>query len=121
MITLTDPALVKAVLGGTATVGYDKFVLNQITYDTVAQSITSQIRITSTAQPEMQAINGRLTITCATARLEIQVDSLDFYRRIALTGPQNTSVQNQIRDAQNALESGLITLAVVAGVQTTGA
>ena len=121
MITLTTPSAVNSVLGGSSTVSYDKFVLSSITFDTVNQKLTAQIRITSTSAPDMQPITGRLSVDVATAKLEIQVEQLDFYRRITLTGPQNTSVQNQIISAQNSLESGLVSLGVISGTQATGA
>ena len=120
MITLTTPSPVNSVLGGAATVNYDRFVLSNLQYDTVNQTLAATIRLTSSANPDMQPILGRMLATVATAKLEIQVDQLDFYRRITLTGPQNTAIQNQIINAQNASEAGLVTLAVVAGVQTTG-
>lgn len=121
MITLTTPSQVRSVLGGASTVNYDKFVLSQIIYDTVNMKVSAEVSITSTASPDMQAINGRLIVTLATGKLEIQVDQLDFYRRISLTGPQSTFVQDQIRTTQNALEAGLVSLGVIAGTQATGA
>jgi hypothetical protein len=121
MINLTTPPSVKSVLGGAGSVAYDKFVLSQIIYDTVNGSVNATIRLTSTAAPDMQPINGRMTITLATAKLEIQVDQLDFFRRITLTGPQSTFLQDQIRGAQNALETGLVNLGLIAGTQATGA
>jgi hypothetical protein len=120
MITLTSPPAVKSVLGGAGTVAYDKFVLASITYDTVEMSVMATIRITSTASPDMQPIMGRLYVTLANAKLEIQVDQLDYYRRLTLTGPQSTSLQNQIRAAQDSLETGLINIALIAGTQATG-
>jgi hypothetical protein len=121
MITLTTPASVNSVLGGNAPISYDKFVLASITYDTVNKQVTSQITISSSANPDMQAVTGSMTINCVTAKLTIAVPQLDFYRQVTLTGPQNTFVtDNVIRASQNTLESGLVTLGVVAGVQTTG-
>ncbi len=121
MITLTSPSEVKSVLGGTGTVAYDKFVLAQINYDTVAMTLNATVRITSTGTPDMQPIQGRLQASLATGKLEIQVDQLDFYRRLSLTGPQSTALEAQIRGSQDALESGLISLALIAGVQAAGA
>jgi len=121
MITLTTPPQVNSVLGGNTPVGYDKFVLSQIVFDTVALSLTATIRLTSTATPSMQPITGNLRVVTATATLTIDVAQLDFYRQVTLSGPQNASVQAQIRSAQDALESGLITLGVIAGVQAMGA
>lgn len=122
MITLTTPAQVNSVLGGNAPISYDKFVLSSITYDTVNKVVSARITISSSANPDMQAVDGSMTINCATAKLTIQVQQLDFYRQVVLTGPQNTFVtDNVIRASQNTLESGLVTLGVVAGTQSTGA
>lgn len=120
MITLTNPTLINTVLGGTAQVGYDKFVLSSIIYDPVAMALRSTVRITVSAQPNMQPITGSLSVNCATAVLTIEVPQLDFYRQITLTGPQNDTVMTQIRNAQNALEAGLVSLGVVLGTQATG-
>ena len=121
MITLTTPETINTVLGGNVPVDYNKLVVGPFTFDSAALSVVGQLKLTSTGSPEMQAIPGTLTITTATARLEIAVPQLDFYRRVALTGPQNNAVQTIVRDAQNALESGLVSLGVIAGVQSLGA
>lgn len=122
MITLTTPPSVNSVLGGSAPIAYDKFVLSSISYDTVNKQVSCQITITSTAAPDMQAVSGSLTINCVTAKLTISVPQLDFYRQVTLTGPQNTFVtDNVIRASQNTLETGLINLGVLAGTQATGA
>ena len=68
----------------------------------------------------MQPIVGRLSIDVPTAKLEIEVKQLDFYRRVTLTGPQNNAVLGYIQSAQNNLENGLVSLLLVDGVQTTG-
>lgn len=120
MIALTNPALVNSVLGGTDTVGYDKFVLSRIQYDTGDLSARCTIEITSTAAPTMQPLHGSLLITTANATLEIQVPQLDFYRKITLTGPQNSALQGYIRDTQNSLETGLINIGLIDGTQQTG-
>ena len=121
MITLTNPKAINVVLGGTAMVDYDKFVLSSITHNPVAMIINAAIRITSTTDPNMQAISGSLSINTASAVLTIEVPQLDFYRQISLTGPQNNAVQTIIRDAQNDLENGLISVGVVDGTQAPGA
>ena len=121
MITLTTAPAVNSVLGGSSTVSYNKMVLASITYDVVAMTINAGVKITSTAEPSMQPVSGTLKINTATAVLTIEVQQLDFYRQIVLTGPQNTNVQGMITNAQNALEAGLISVGVVAGTQAPGA
>ena len=118
MITLTNPQLVKSVLGGTDTVGYDKLVLSPITYNPQTLGLSANVRITSTSVPTMQQISGSLEIQGNT--LTVEVAQLDFYRKITLTGGQVAAIQTLIRDAQNALEAGLITVGVVAGIQAVG-
>jgi len=122
MITLAAPAVINSVLGGNAPIDYGKFVLSSITYDTVAKTVSAQIVLSSTSNPDMQAITGSMSINCTTAKLTIAVPQIDFYRQVVLTGPQNTFVvDNCIRASQNTLENGLLTLSVVAGSQATGA
>lgn len=121
MITLTNPKLVNSVLGGTNTVAYDKFVLDQIRYITTGSgTVTANVRITSTAQPNMQPIQGSLKIELASSLLTIEVAQLDFFRQITLNAGQVSAISTLIVNAQNALEAGLVTVGVVAGVQETG-
>lgn len=120
MITLSVPSNVMTVIGGTDTASYDKLVLEQINYDTSGLSINGKVTITSTAQPNMQAISGRLRIETVYSRLTIEVQQLGFYRQITLTDPQNNAVRGFIRNAQDALESGLISVGVIDGSQSTG-
>lgn len=120
MITLTTAAQINSVLGGSAPVGYNKLVLSPFTMNPVDQVVQSTVRLTSTANPDMQAIIGSMRISVPEAVLEIQVQQLDFYRRIRLTSPQSTSVLTIITNAQNALENGLITLGLVSGTQSAG-
>ena len=121
MITLTLPAAINSVLGGNAPVSYDKLVISRLNFAPVTMTVNGTLSLTSTTDPEMQEISGSLSILTASARLEIAVPQLDFYRRVALTGPQNTAVMTIIRDAQDALESGLVTLGVIDGIQAPGA
>lgn len=121
MITLTSPAQINSVLGGNVPVSYDKLVIKPFTFDAKLMTINGTLSLTSTTEPEMQEIVGRLIIETASARLEIAVQQLDFYRRVALTGPQNDAVMTIIRDAQDALESGLVSLGVIDGIQAPGA
>jgi len=121
MITLSNAIPVKTVLGGTSTVNYDKMVLDQIRYITTGgKVITANVRVTSTADPNMQEINGSLKIDVASSLLTIEVAQLDFYRKVTLTGPQVASITALITNAQDALESGLISVGVAAGTQQTG-
>jgi hypothetical protein len=120
MITLTLPIPVKIKLGANDSVNYDKMVLDNIELSTTGLTINAAVVITSTAAPTKPAITGSLSIQGGT--LQIQVERLDFYERIApLSGPQVAAITTIIRNAQNALEAGLISLGVTAGTQSTGA
>jgi hypothetical protein len=121
MITLTTPANINSVLGGNVPVAYNRLVLSPSTMDPQTLLITGVLKLTSSAVPTMQAITGSLTINNSSGVLEIAVQQLDFYRRIQLSGPQITSVNTIIGNAQNALESGLVSLGVIAGTQSAGA
>jgi hypothetical protein len=123
MITLTTPTQINSVLGGSAPVAYDKLVLSPLSHNPIDQTITGTIRMTSTAQPDMQAIIGSLNLWVQASQgvLEIQVQQLDFYRRIKLSAGQIASVMAMISAAQNAVEAGLVGLGVIVGTQSTGA
>jgi hypothetical protein len=120
MIALATPPQINSVLGGNVPVGYDKLVLSPFTLDPVAQSISGTLRLTSTSAPQMQPVTGWLSINVPTSELVLEVKQLDFYRRIVLSAAQNNSVLSIIANAQNALESGLVSLGVVNGTQSSG-
>lgn len=121
MITLTTPAEINSVLGGSAPVAYNKLVISPFTMSGLNQSINADIRITSTANTSMQAITGTLRILVQSAELVMEVPQLDFYRRIVLSGAQNTAVIAIIEAAQKGIEDGLVGLGVIAGARSAGA
>jgi hypothetical protein len=118
MITLTTPPQVNTILGGTSLVGYDKLVLTPMTLDPVTGTVQATVRLTSTSQPAMQPLTGRLTI--ASGLLTIDAAPAGFFRQVQLSVGQINSVNTIITNAQNALEAGLVSLGVVAGTQATG-
>jgi len=123
MISLTTPISIKSVLGGTATVSYDKMVISPFVLDAIARTVRGSLVLTSTANPAMQPLIGTLVVTIpATGNsiLETSVPQLDFYRKITLTSAQKTALLLIITDAQDSLESGLISLGLIAGAQSTG-
>ena len=121
MITLTTAHTVNSVLGGNTPVGYNHQVISPFTLNPVTRKVDGTVRLTSIASPEMDVIFGTLSIDLGPGILLIKVEQLNFQRRVQLSAGQITAVQNVINNAQNALEAGLITLGVVAGVQSTGA
>lgn len=120
MIILSVAMNVRSVLGSTETVPYDKMILDNIRLGTVTQTAFATVRLTCSTLPAQQPIDGNLTINASEFWLELQIIQLDFFRRITITTGQATTLLNMIRDCQNDIESGLITLGVVAGLQSTG-
>jgi hypothetical protein len=120
MITLTNPPSVTSVLGGNTLVAYNHFFLSPIAVDPVALTITGTVRITSTADPNMQEITGSVNINTSTGILKIEVPQLDFYRRVQLSGPQITAINTVISGMQNDVENGILSVGVIAGVQSQG-
>lgn len=118
MITLTTPPAIKTVIGGSTTTTYDKLILSQITYDTVARTVNGLIRLTSTAAPDMTPMSGRFKIQGTL--LEVEVEQLDLYRRVTLTAGQRDAVYGYITAAQSQLENGFVSLGVIAGIQADG-
>ncbi len=119
-ITLTTAASINTVLGGNTPVDYDHAVLSPIDFDPVANEISGTVRLTSTSSPEMDVITGSLEINLGQARLIFKVPQLDMVRKMNLSGAQITAIQTVMSDAQDAMESGLISVGVVAGTQSTG-
>lgn len=109
------------MLGGDAPVGYNHLVLSPINLSPVDRTVTGQLRLTSTTNPEMPVIQGALSILLGPGTLEVRVEQLDFYRKLALSAGQITAVQGWINTAQNNIEAGLITVGVINGTQSTGA
>jgi hypothetical protein len=121
MITLTTPPQINSVLGGSAPVAYNKLVIGPFTMDPVNQTITGSLRLTSTSNPQMQAITGSMSISVPTATVKVEVPQLDFYRQITTNSGQNTSILGWIETAQAQIENGLIAVAIIAGTRSAGA
>jgi hypothetical protein len=121
MITLTTPTTINSILGGSAPVPYDKLVIGPFTMDPVAQTITGTLRLTSSANASMQPITGSLRISVPAAEVIVEVQQLDFYRRIITSSPQNTAILGWIEAAQAQIENGLIAVSIIAGNRTAGA
>lgn len=121
MIALTTPHAVNSVLGGDTPINYDHVVLSPITFNPIARTVTATVRLTSTVSPNMDVVTGSLTVDLGPGILVFKVEQLDILRRMQLSGAQITAVQNILNSAQNQIESGLISVGVVAGTQSTGA
>lgn len=121
MIIITDVKQVNSILGNDAAqVAYNRIVLSPITFDPKALTISAVVRVTSVASPDMQEILGRLDINASTGKLLVEIPTLDFYRRITLSPGQITTVTGWLTTTQNTIEAGLISVAVMAGVQSAG-
>lgn len=120
MITLTSPPEINSVLGGNTLVPYNRLVLAPFSIDPVTLLINGTVRLISTANPTMQPILGKFTLNNSSGLFTIEVPQLDFVKQLQLSGPQITSVNTIIQNAQNGLEAGMITIGAIAGTQSTG-
>lgn len=121
MITLTTPQTVKTVLGGSATVGYDKVVLTQITYDPVQQTIRAGVILSASADASQTPLQGSLLIIAqGTGSVELQIGDILFRRKLNLTAAQQTAVQGWITASQNQVEQGLVSIGLISGNQSNG-
>ena len=119
-ITLTTPASLNTILGGNTLVDYDHVVLSPLNFNPVENTVSSTVRITASGDPEMDVVIGSLSINVGQGKLTFQVPQLDMVRKMQLSAPQITAIQTIMSNAQDALESGLISVGVIAGVQATG-
>lgn len=122
MITLTTPPTINTVLGGATPVAYQKTTLTNLHVHPPTRRIEADVQMVSTTVPEMPAMLGSLTIDLVGPPpvLIVTVPQLNFYRRLLLTAGQITAVQTIIDNTVNPMEAGLVSLALVAGVQTAG-
>jgi hypothetical protein len=120
MITLTTPHQINSVLGGNAPIQYNKLVLGPFQMNQIDKTISGVLKLTSTTNPDMQAILGKLRILVNESSVEVEVPQLDFYRRIVTSVGQNNSITSIIETAQAQLENGLINLGIIAGARSAG-
>jgi hypothetical protein len=119
-ITLTTASIVNTVLGGSDTAAYNHAVLSPLVFDATNKKITGTIRLTASASPNMDVVTGRLVIDLGPGSLLIEIDQLDIRRKMQLSPGQIIAVQGFLDDAQNSVESGLISVGVIDGIQTIG-
>lgn len=121
MITLTTPITITGTLGGNTNVIYNRAVVTKITYDVIAQTLTATVRLTASATASAKAILGQVTAIVPTSRIQFDMDKIALAPRDnGLTAGEATSVATLITNAQNAVENGLISLTLAAGVQANG-
>lgn len=119
-ITLTTAPQINTILGGNTLVSYDHVVLSPINFNQESNVINAGVRLTSSSDPNMDVIQGRLLIDTSAGTLTFTVEQLDMVRKMNLSAGQITAANLIKSDAADALESGLISLGVVAGTQSTG-
>lgn len=121
MITLTNVRPVTTVLGSASQTNYDRLDVISIFMDVVNKNISGTCQLLSSGSPQAKPIPGTYSIpTSGSAVLDVEVPSLPFYATIPLTSPQQATVQGWIASTQNLIESGLVSVGVVAGTQAAG-
>ncbi len=122
MITLTTPIQVPDVLGSGQTVGYDKVRIVSIIADPVSMTISAQVQLMVSSNPNQPMITGTLTIvaTGGSPSVSISIPNLHTYWGAALTGAQVSTVQGWITGLQNSVEGGIVSVGGVAGTQSAG-
>ena len=120
-IALTVAPQINTVLGGNTQVSYDTVVLSPVTFDQYQNRVSAKVRLTASGEPDMDIIQGSLEIFVGQGKLVFTVPQLDIVRKMTLSGAQITAVSGIMSDAADALESGIISVGVVDGTQSTGA
>lgn len=122
MITLTTPKVVNSVLGGSTTVNYDKVVVTQLSYDIINKRIDGQVKIVCSTDSSQTPITGVVQIypNGSPQIATVTFPNLPFTKTVGLNGAQITSVLGWFDTVQAQVESGLISVVIVAGVQSTG-
>jgi len=113
---------VPTTLGSSATVGYNKLRIVSINADPFSMTINAQVQLMVSSIPAQPMIFGTLSIvaTGATPGCTLQIPNLNFNASVSLAGANLSAVAGWITGLQNNIESGLITIAEVAGVQSAG-
>ena len=122
MITLTTPIQIPSELGSAATTAYNKLRIISINADPVSLTINAQVQVMVSSNLSAPIIGGNLSITAMGAApiVTLQIPTINFYSSFALTGTNLTTVQGWITGLQNNIESGLVSIALVAGTQAAG-
>ena len=121
MITLTNPVAVTTTLGASTKTNYDRLDLTSISMDVLNKNITGQCQLVASGTPGAAVIQGSYSIpTTGGAIMTVTIPSLPFYAQIALTSGQQAVVQGWISSTQNTVEAGIVSVAVVAGTQSSG-
>ncbi len=118
MITLTNPFQILDVLGGIATVDYETVVITSLNVNTESDGADGGLELRSTALSR-PVIRGKLRIQTNTdPSIIVEFRDLGFFKKVPLSGAQASTVSNILQTLQADVEAGLITLALVSGVQS---
>jgi hypothetical protein len=123
MITLTTPPTIATQLGGSSPAAYAKLRIVNIVADPVTQAITASIQLIDTANSNLPMLTGSLSVVTQgnSPMVAISVPALNLSSDLPLTAAAQTTVQGWITTLQNSIESGLVSLSLISGTQTTGA
>lgn len=116
-VVLTIPEQVKAEVGGTATVNYDRIRTTSITVEPQNNTIEMRFELFVSTDAAMPAYVGTYVIDAAAQTASIRIDRLGFEAGITLTTPQTNSVINNINAHVQNVENSMITFGVVDGTQ----
>jgi len=118
MITLTNPLEILGVIGGTAKVGYESMVITLLSVNTVQDSATGQVELRSSVV-NRPPIRGTVRIlTNVDPSITIEFESLGFFKKIAISGAQRTTVSAVFQALKADVEKGLVNLGLADGVQS---
>lgn len=121
MITLTTPAQLATVLGGTTKTNYDRFEITAIAYDLIAQSVSGMCRLVCSGNASAAPVPGSFFIPVANGLLmTVSLPTLPFLASITLTPAEQVAVQGWITAAQNTVEQGIVAVGAVTGTQASG-
>jgi hypothetical protein len=119
LIILTNPIQVKSSLGGSATVGYDKMVVFNITADPVSNIINAQVKLVVSTDSTQPPLLGSLVINPGQSICILTIDRVDFFRTFNIASSVSV-VSGWVTSLQNNIETGLVSIAAVTGTQSGG-
>lgn len=122
MITLTTPLQITSVIGSSTTIGYNKLRVVQILSDPLTLTINASVQILVSNTPTAPIIDGTLSIvaTGGSPQAILTIPNIDSFASVSLAGANLTTVQGWITSLQNSIENGLVSVALVAGTQSSG-
>lgn len=118
MITLTNPFKILDVLGGLATVDYETVVIVSLNVDTERDSATGRLELRSSALSRPNVPGSLRILTNVDPSIVVEFPDLGYFKKVSLSGAQASTVSSVLQAFQADVESGLVSLGLVAGVQS---